>query len=146
MLEKAKELIKRWEGLRLQAYKCPAGVWTIGYGHTKTAQPGQTITPARAEELLEQDITAAHKQAMRVVQVPLTEGQAAALVVLCLMLGRGRLGRAHCCGSLMQGIIVVQQVSLSDGIKLGVKYCRGVRAGQVELVARPAAPVRGVVS
>ncbi len=34
------QLIKHFEGLVLKAYKCPAGVWTIGYGHTKDVQPG----------------------------------------------------------------------------------------------------------
>lgn len=51
------ELIKRHEGCRLTAYKCPAGVWTIGYGHTGAdVVPGMTITSQRAEELLAEDI------------------------------------------------------------------------------------------
>ena len=33
-------LIKKFEGLRLEAYLCPAGVWTIGYGHTKGVKEG----------------------------------------------------------------------------------------------------------
>lgn len=49
-------LIKKYEGCRLDAYKCPAGVWTIGYGHTGDAQPGQKITPAQAEAILITDL------------------------------------------------------------------------------------------
>ena len=30
-------LLKKFEGCKLQAYKCPAGIWTIGYGHTSAA-------------------------------------------------------------------------------------------------------------
>lgn len=50
------ELIKRYEGCRLEAYKCPAGVWTIGYGHTGDVQPGQKITQAQAETILIADL------------------------------------------------------------------------------------------
>ena len=50
-------LIKESEGLRLNAYKCPAGVWTIGYGHTgKDVKKGMVITEEKATELLKQDI------------------------------------------------------------------------------------------
>lgn len=50
------ELIKKFEGCRLQAYKCPAGVWTIGYGHTSGVKAGQTITSAQAELYLKEDL------------------------------------------------------------------------------------------
>jgi len=49
-------LIKQFEGCRLTAYKCPAGVWTIGYGHTGNVAAGQTITQAEADRLLVTDI------------------------------------------------------------------------------------------
>ena len=48
--------IQEFEGLRLTAYKCPAGVWTIGHGHTKGVKMGQTITKAQAETLLRGDL------------------------------------------------------------------------------------------
>lgn len=50
------ELIKQFEGCRLHAYKCPAGVWTIGYGHTAGVASGQTITQEQADELLKGDL------------------------------------------------------------------------------------------
>ena len=50
------DLIKKYEGCRLDAYKCPAGVWTIGYGHTGDVQPGQKITQAQAEAILRVDL------------------------------------------------------------------------------------------
>ena len=40
------DLIKEFEGLRLKAYKCPGGVWTIGYGHTAGVKPGMVISEA----------------------------------------------------------------------------------------------------
>ena len=49
-------LIKQFEGCRLKAYKCPAGVWTIGYGHTAGVKAGQTITQAQADKMLVEDV------------------------------------------------------------------------------------------
>ena len=54
--EKGISLIKRFEGLRLTAYQCTAGVWTIGYGHTSGVKPTNTITQAQAEQYLQEDI------------------------------------------------------------------------------------------
>lgn len=50
------DLIKKFEGCRLDAYKCPAGVWTIGYGHTAGVTCGQKISPAQAEAYLRADL------------------------------------------------------------------------------------------
>lgn len=51
------DLIKRHEGLRLKAYKCPAGVWTIGYGHTKGVTSSMVINELKAEAFLREDIS-----------------------------------------------------------------------------------------
>lgn len=53
----ANDLIKKWEGLRLEAYKCAAGKWTIGYGTTiypngKKVRPGDTCTAEQADSFL----------------------------------------------------------------------------------------------
>lgn len=50
------DLIKKFEGCQLTAYKCPAGVWTIGYGHTAGVKEGQKISPAQAEAYLRADL------------------------------------------------------------------------------------------
>lgn len=55
------DLVKSFEGRRLTAYKCPAGVWTIGYGHTgkvdgKSINSGMKITSSKATELLKEDM------------------------------------------------------------------------------------------
>lgn len=73
-------LIKRWEGLRLNSYTDVAGVWTIGYGHTKTARPNQTITETQAEALLLEDVAWAEEAINTYVTVPLTQNQFDALV------------------------------------------------------------------
>ena len=51
------DLVARFEGCRLNAYKCPAGVWTIGYGHTTGVKQGMTLAnEAEAKELLREDL------------------------------------------------------------------------------------------
>lgn len=55
-IKQAANLIKAAEGCRLNAYKCPAGIWTIGYGHTKNVKAGDTWTQEQADKALEQDI------------------------------------------------------------------------------------------
>lgn len=50
------DLIKKFEGCRLKAYKCPAGVWTIGYGHTEGVTCGMKISSAQAEAYLRADL------------------------------------------------------------------------------------------
>lgn len=53
---KGVSLIKSFEGCRLKAYKCPAGVWTIGYGHTAGVKEGDTITQEQADDYLRNDL------------------------------------------------------------------------------------------
>ena len=61
------DLIKRYEGLRLEAYRCPAGVWTIGYGHTKGVYKGMKISKEEAEKLLQQDVSVFELQVVNTV-------------------------------------------------------------------------------
>lgn len=49
-------LIKQFESLRLEAYRCPAGIWTIGYGHTAGVRRGDRIDERKAEQLLAEDL------------------------------------------------------------------------------------------
>lgn len=58
----AYELIKKFEGLRLEAYLCPAGIWTIGYGHTSGVSPNSFITIQEADEYLHRDVAAIEMQ------------------------------------------------------------------------------------
>lgn len=58
----AYELIKQFEGLRLEAYLCPAGIWTIGYGHTCGVSPNSFITIQEADEYLHRDVAAIEMQ------------------------------------------------------------------------------------
>lgn len=84
-------LIKKWEGLKLDAYVDPVGIWTIGWGTTKDVYPGQTITRAQAEAFLMRDIAQFAGQVNRLITASLTQGQFDALVSFTYNLGAGRL-------------------------------------------------------
>jgi lysozyme len=85
--DKGLELIKAHEGLRLRAYICPAGVWTIGYGHTGDVEPDDEIDEARATEYLRYDVMGAEECVNHFVNVPLTQGQFDALVSFVFNVG-----------------------------------------------------------
>lgn len=89
--KKGKALIKKYEGCRLKAYKCPAGVLTIGYGHTNNVRTDDVITQAEADKLLDIDIAIKEKEVSSVLKVPVTQGQYDALVSFTFNLGIGNL-------------------------------------------------------
>lgn len=88
-------LIKQYEGCRLAAYRCAAGVWTIGYGHTAGIHSGMTITQAQADAYLRQDIAKFEGYVNNPAYVPITEqlnqNQFDALVSFAFNLGTGNL-------------------------------------------------------
>lgn len=87
------EKIKEFEGLKLESYKCPSGVWTIGYGHTRGVKKGQKITEAQAAELLVGDLLPV-EQYVDALKVCRTQGQFDALVDFAFNLGTGALQRS----------------------------------------------------
>ena len=89
--QKGIDLIKKFEGCRLEAYKCPAGIWTIGYGHTKGVKDGQIITQEQAEEFLREDLRIFEQTVESCVKVPLSQNQFDALVSFCYNCGSGAL-------------------------------------------------------
>lgn len=94
VIDAAQQIIKDAESLRLKAYTCPAGVPTIGWGHTKTVckfdvETGRTITQAEAQLLFLQDIADAQRAVDLYVTVPLTDWQYGALVSLAFNIGSG---------------------------------------------------------
>ncbi|WP_448207297.1 lysozyme [Azospirillum sp. sgz302134] len=86
------ELVKNREDLELDAYQCPAGIWTIGYGHTRNVAPGDRITAERAEQLLIDDLREAQTIVERAVKAPLDACQLAALASFVFNVGSGRKG------------------------------------------------------
>jgi lysozyme len=91
--------VKEFEGLRLKAYKCPASVWTIGYGHTSAAgapivNPDLVITKDEAEEVLARDMEQYEAGVRKYVKVDLTQGQFDALVDFAYNAGVGALQKS----------------------------------------------------
>lgn len=88
-------LIKQFEGCRLTAYKCAAGVLTIGYGHTAGVYSGMTITQAQADAYLLEDVAKFEKYVNNLAYVPvmdkLNQNQFDALVSFAFNLGAGNL-------------------------------------------------------
>ncbi|WP_353122114.1 lysozyme [Dysgonomonas capnocytophagoides] len=82
------KLIQEFEGLELKAYKCPAGVWTIGYGHTKGVKQGDVITPAQATAYLQADLADAEK-AVNSQNLKISQNQYDALVSFTFNVGTG---------------------------------------------------------
>lgn len=84
-------IIKQYEGLKLEAYLCPAGIPTIGYGHTRGVKLGQKISAAQAEVFLDHDYEEAEDAVKRLITVPLNDNQLGALTSFVFNLGEGRL-------------------------------------------------------
>ncbi len=85
--EKGLALIKQFEGLRLHAYLCAAGVPTIGYGHTKGVEMDDAITEEQAEHLLQEDLREFELAIQRLVHISITQNQFDALVSLVFNIG-----------------------------------------------------------
>jgi len=89
------DAIKAFEGLRLDAYKCPAGIPTIGYGSTGShVSMGMSITEEYAEVLLREDIERFERCVNEYVTVELTQHMFDALVSFAFNLGCGALKRS----------------------------------------------------
>ncbi|MEM7771605.1 MAG: lysozyme [Cyanobacteria bacterium P01_A01_bin.37] len=89
-----KELIKRFEGLKLQSYLCPADVWTIGYGSTDGIVQDMKISEGEADNLLEKDLVRFEKAVNTFVEVPLNDNEFSALVSLAFNIGIGAFKRS----------------------------------------------------
>ncbi len=100
-------LIKQFEGCRLAAYQCSAGVWTIGYGHTAGVHKGMKITQAQADEYLKQDVAKFEKYINNLSYVPFTaqlnQNQFDALVSFAFNLGQGNV-KKMCTGRTINQI------------------------------------------
>ena len=85
--EVAADFIEQWEGCRLEAYQCSAGVWTIGVGHTEGVKEGDVITYAESRAFLSEDIRKRVEALAPDIKVPVSEGQFVALTSLAFNVG-----------------------------------------------------------
>lgn len=113
------DLIKQFEGCRLTAYQCSAGVWTIGYGHTAGVRKGMKITQAQADAYLKQDVAKFEKYVNNASYVPFTDklnqNQFDALVSFVFNLGQGNLMKLCKGRTINQVPAVMQQYCKANG-------------------------------
>jgi lysozyme len=98
------DLIKRFEGLRLEAYKCPAGVLTIGYGHTGDVEPGMKITEHQADVILGYDLEKFERGVTDLTEgIELNENEFSALVSFAFNTGLAALARSTLLSKIREG-------------------------------------------
>ncbi|MBX4335526.1 lysozyme [Bartonella raoultii] len=138
------ELIKQWEGLRLEAYRDEACVWTIGYGHTSYAgkplvHKGMCITKEQAEEILCKDLEQFEHAVEQFVMVSLTDAQFAALVSFCYNVGTTAFCQSTLLKKLNKGDYEAVPTELQKWNKVGGKPLQGLvnrRAAEAGLWAK----------
>lgn len=124
--DKAIDLIKRFEGFEEEAYQDVVGVWTIGYGHTKTVKAGDVVTESEATELLRQDVSWAARGILRNTKVPLTDGMYGALVSFAFNLGVGAYQRSTLRAKLNREEIFGAALEFPRWNKAGGRVLRGL--------------------
>lgn len=100
MTKEGIELIKGFEGCMLEAYKCQAGVWTIGYGHTQGVYEGKKITEEEAERLLASDLAKFETGVRNIlgsVALGMRENKIDALVSLAFNIGLSAFQKSTLC-------------------------------------------------
>lgn len=122
-----KDLIISFEGIRLEAYKCPAGVWTIGVGSTQPpVHPGEVITKKEAMDRFDRDLVKFEKAVDRLVTVPLTQNQFDALVSFTFNVGEGALAKSTLLKKLNAGDYDAVPAELMKWTKGGGKELPGL--------------------
>jgi lysozyme len=115
---KAFDLIRRFEGLRLEAYQDVVGVWTVGFGTTRGVEPGMVITKEQAEAMLRTEVARIEQMIDGMITAPVTRGQFDACVSFAYNLG---------CGNLMKST-VLKKVNARDP-SAAAEFLRWDRAG-----------------
>jgi len=98
-MNKGIPIIRKFEGLKLRAYLCPAGVWTIGYGNTfyengSKVQEGEKITLDRADKLLFFVVTKFEAEVKKLVKSSINDNQLGALTSFAFNVGAGNLAKS----------------------------------------------------
>lgn len=113
-------LIKNFEQLQLKSYRCPAGIWTIGYGHTRGVTRNMTITRAQAEEYLRQDVSQVELE-LAVHHLSLTQNRYDAIVSLIFNIGTAAFAKSTILRKLKAN---PDDPTIPDEFRRWI-YCRG---------------------
>lgn len=136
------DLIKLYEGLRLTAYRCPAGILTIGYGHTGVdVTEGRTITADIAEALFVADLTDKEASVAAMLDgILATDNQFSALVSFAYNLGERALHGSTLLRDLLAGDTAAAADEFGRWIYGGGKILDGLvlrRAAERKLFLAP---------
>lgn len=120
------DLIKNFEGLRLEAYLDSVNVPTIGYGHTRNVRIGQTITVEQAEAFLMEDIHEFELAIQRLVCIPLSQNQFDALTSFTFNVGIGNLKKSTLLKKLNTGDIAGAANEFNKWVYAGKQKLKGL--------------------
>lgn len=146
MLNKASlDLIKRWEGCKLKAYKCSAGVWTVGYGLTTNAGlievgPDTTITQEEADWYLEKTIENFLAEIKPAITAPINENELGAFTSLAYNIGPTAFRKSSALRHFNAGNKDRVPTSIRMWRKAGGKVVKGLvnrREAEVDLFLTP---------
>ena len=133
-------LVKNFEGCQLKPYKCPAGVWTVGYGSTGPhVKPGKAISMAEAEALLREDLERFEKGVASACGEA-TDNQFAAMVSLAFNVGLGNFLRSTVLRKHLDGDKIGAALSFALWNKAAGKVLAGLtrrRAAEAKLYSTP---------
>jgi lysozyme len=136
----ALDLVKRFEGCKLKSYKCPANVWTCGYGATGAdVGPNTVWTQEQADSRLDRDLARFATAVTRIVKVPVTENQRAALISFAFNVGARDLEESTLLRLLHQGRVEAAADQFKRWNKAGGKELAGLttrRAAERDLFLR----------
>lgn len=120
------ELIKHFEGCRLEAYLCPASVWTIGYGHTDGVREGDVIDQEAAEALLIEDLEEYEGYVNKMVEIALKQNEFDAIVSWTFNLGPVNLKESTLLNRINYGPLSDVPFQLQRWNKAGGKILEGL--------------------
>jgi lysozyme len=137
-----RNLIKQYEGCKLKAYKCPSGVYTIGYGHTKGVIAGMRITKAQAEELLTQDLATEESAVnLYVKRYTLNQNEYDSLVSFTFNCGAGNLHKLCNKGLRKKSVIADKMLAYNKGNGTVMAGLTARRLAERKLFLTPVATV-----
>lgn len=126
--QKGIELIKKFEGCKLTAYRDSVGVWTIGFGHTKDVKADMVITAEQAEQFLKDDVVYFENgvnKLLKTLKAQVTQNQFDALISFAFNLGLGNLRKS----TLAKKLYVMQQNDRDSVQAVADEFPRWNKAG-----------------
>lgn len=126
------DLVKEFEGFRANAYKCPAGIWTIGYGTTAAAgvgidpKPGMSVTKDEAEGYLQAALDKFADQIAPSITAPINENEFGAFVSLAYNIGPGAFRKSTALSAFNAGDKAKAAKAILLWNKAGGKVLKGL--------------------